>query len=151
MATQKQKKDTPDLVINDDFSYISDKDGKTYTMTLKEQLFCDYYLEFKGDGVDAVYEAGYEVKNAKVAAAISYENLRKPNLIAYIDSKLEECGFNDESVKKQHLFLLNQHADFKTKAKAIDMFYRLKGDYAPEKKEISGTLNLSDLFTKANE
>lgn len=122
-----------ELIINPDFSYVSPKDGKTYKMTIKEKLFCDYYLDFKGDGVDAVFEAGYEAKNAMVAAAISYENLRKPNLIAYINSKLEEAGFNDDEVYKQHLFLLNQHADLKTKAKAVEMYYKLKGINAPEK------------------
>lgn len=126
--------DTEDaLIINDDFSYISPKDGKTYRMTIKERLFCDAYLEFKGDGVDAVFEAGYKAKNALVAAAIAHENLRKPNLIAYINSKLEEAGFNDDEVYKQHLFLLNQHSDFKSKAKAIEMYYKLKGSFAPEK------------------
>lgn len=121
--------------VNDDFSYISKADGKTYTMSVKERLFADYYLTFKGDGIQAVYEAGYNPKNSLVASAISYQNLRKPHILAYVNSKLEEYGFNDENVTRQHLFLLNQHADLKTKAKAIDMHYKLKGSYAPEKSQ----------------
>lgn len=119
-------------VINEDFSFVSPADGKTYKLTFKEREFCEYYLEFKGDGVDAVLEV-FDVTNPKVAAAMAYEYLRKPHLIAYINSKLEEYGFNDDNVLKQHLFLLNQDADLKSKSKAIDMFYRLKGTYAPEK------------------
>lgn len=118
--------------INDDFSFVSPADGKTYRMTLKERTFCETYLEFKGDGVDAIMEV-YDVSNPKVAAAMSYEYLRKPHLFAYINSKLEEYGFNDENVLKQHLFLLNQDADLKSKAKAVEMFYKLKGMNAPEK------------------
>lgn len=133
---KNRKYSAEDVVVNDDFSFVSPSDGKTYKMTLKEQSFCEAYLEFKGDGVDAVFEAGYEAKNALVAAGIAYENLRKPNLIAYINSKLEEYGFNDDAVFKQHLYVLQQHADLKSKVKAIDMFYKLKGTYAPEKKHV---------------
>lgn len=141
---KKRNYNPEDIEINADFSYVSPADGKTYRMTIKEKSFCDAYLEFKGDGVDAVYEAGYEVKNALVAAAISHENLRKPNLIAYINAQLEEAGFNDDHVYKQHLFLVNQHADLKSKAKGIEMFYKLKGSYAPEKSEVKVTETVDD-------
>lgn len=114
-------------ILNEDFSYVSPADGKTYTMTMKERLFADYYLEFFGNGVQAVFNAGYDVKNARVAAAIAYENLRKPHIIGYINSLLEERGFNDDNVEKQHMFILQQHADLKVKAKAIEMYYKLRG------------------------
>lgn len=117
------------IQVKDDFSYTSPKDGKTYTLTLKEKIFSEAYLEFGGNGVQAVFKAGYKVKNALVASAIAYENLRKPNIIAYVDSLLEQYGFNDDNVEKQHLFLLNQFGDLKTKAKAIEMFYRLQGKF----------------------
>lgn len=155
MATIKNRKLAKES-INEDFSYTSPLDGKTYTLTLKERLFCDAYLDFKGDGVQAIFEAGYDVKNAKVAAAMAWENLRKPNLMAYINSKLEEAGFNDDEAYKQHLFLLNQHSDLKSKAKAIDMYYRLKGTYAPEKKvnlnlEVDVTPEIKALTKELNE
>lgn len=119
-------------------------DGKRYRMSLQEKGFCEDYLEFSGNGTEAAYE-NYECKNMKVAAAIAYENLRKPHIIAYIDSKLEEYGFNDENVKKQHLFTLQQFADLAQKNKAIDMFYKLKGSYAPEK-SLVGILNISRIL-----
>lgn len=131
MSKTKQK--AVEVIVNDDFSYISPKDGKTYKMSFKERAFCDSYLDFKGNGVEAIYEAGYEVKSALVAAAMASDMLRKPNITAYINSKLEEAGLNDDDAFKQHLFLLNQHADLKSKAKAVDMYYKLKGTYAPEK------------------
>lgn len=108
-------------------------DGIEYTLTLKEKLFCEYYLKFKGSGIDAIYEAGYKPKNARVAASMAYENLIKPDISAYITLKLEEFGFNDDSVTKQHLYLINQFGDLNAKKGAIDMFYKLKGKYAPEK------------------
>lgn len=158
MPRKKQPK-LSEIELKDDFSYVSPKDGKTYSMTLKEKLFCDAYLEFKGDGVDAVFEAGYEAKNAKVAAVIAWENLRKPNLIAYVNSKLEEYGFNDDEAFKQHLFLLNQHSDLKSKAKAVELYYKLKGSFAPEKTanlniNLEGDLNdprIKELTEKLNQ
>ncbi len=117
---------------------------KKYRLSLQEKKFCEDYLEFKGNGTEAAMN-NYKCKNFMVAAAIAYENLRKPQIIAYIDSKLEEYGFNDENVKKQHLFTLQQFADLAQKNKAIDMFYKIKGKYAPEKVEITKKVDVSEL------
>ena len=118
-------------------------DGKRYRLSQQEKKFCEDYLEFKGNGTEAAWE-NYKCKNMKVASAIAYENLRKPQIIAYVDLKLEDYGFNDENVKKQHLFTLQQFADLAQKNKAIDMFYKLKGSYAPE--EIKVKLNIGKVL-----
>ena len=107
-------------------------DNKNYRLSTKEKMFCEAYLEFGASGIDAVYKAGYKPKNAMVAGAMAYEYLKKPQIFNYINLKLEEYGFSDDSVEKQHLFLLNQDADLKSKAKAIEMFYRKRGKYQPE-------------------
>ena len=73
--------------------------------------------------------------------------LTKVNIFTYINLKLEEFGFSDDSVDKQHLFLLNQHTDLKTKAKAIDMFYKLRGRYAPDKGEVKVVEEFSNYST----
>ncbi len=126
------------------FFKFKGNDGKIYRMTLKEKDFCERYLDFSGNGVEAA-SAVYECKNARVAASVASEYLTKPNIIAYIDLKLEERGFCDENVKKQHLFTLNQFADLGAKNKAIDMFYKLKGEYAPEKLQVEHEFdNVSD-------
>lgn len=111
-------------------------DGIEYSLTLKEKAFCEAYLDHRGNGVKAAIKAGYKVKNRLVAAAIATENLSKPHIFQYVALKLEEYGFTDAGVEKQHLFLLNQHADLKSKAKAVDMFYKRRGAYAPTKLEV---------------
>lgn len=111
-------------------------DGKSYQLTLKEQMFCKLYLETKGNGTEAAYQV-YKCKNRMVAAAVAYEYLRKPQIVAYVNALLEQYGFNDDNVTKQHLFTLNQYGDLNAKNKAIDMFYKLKGNYAPEKLAVS--------------
>lgn len=111
------------------------KDGKEYSMTEQQKKFCDAYLAFGAKGVDAVYEAGYKPKNVNVAYSISSENLRKPEIFNYINSKYEEFGFNDEDVLKEHLFLIKQQGDLGSKARGIDMYYKKTGGYAEEKHE----------------
>ena len=46
-----------------------------------------------------------------------------------IDDILNERGFTDESVKKEHFKILKQDEDKAIKARGIDMFYKLKGKY----------------------
>lgn len=52
--------------------------------------------------------------------------LTSDNIIQRINGLLEEDGFNDQNVDKQHLFLINQHADLSTKMKGIEHYNKLK-------------------------
>ena len=120
-------------------------DGKEYSLTLQQKLFVEEYLEWKGDGVEAIIEAGYNVNyknkkgedtgvpNRKLAAVIASQNLIKLNICAYVTLKLDEYGFNDDNIAKQHLFLINQFADLNAKKGGIDMFYKRFGKYAAKK------------------
>lgn len=125
-------------------------DGIEYDLSFKQKLFAEGYLKHKGNGVDAVIYAGYDVRkkyqggnpinnvfNRKLAKVIASENLTKPNLMAYIQTLYERYGFTDEAVEREHLFLINQQADLKTKAKAIDMFYNLKSRYPAKKMDLT--------------
>lgn len=44
-----------------------------------------------------------------------------------------------------------EELDTQAVSKGLDMAYKLKGSYAPEKKEIKGTISLTDLFSKSKE
>jgi hypothetical protein len=112
------------------FEFIGN-DNKKYRLTLKEKLFCERYLDYTGNGAEAAWSV-YKCKTIRIAASLAYENLIKPHIMAYVDKRIEDIGFNDDNVKKQHLFTLNQFSDLSAKNKAIDMFYRVKGQYAPE-------------------
>lgn len=118
--------------------YTYEYKGEEYTLNEKEKKFCDAYLIFGAKGVDAVYEAGYDVANIKVAYAIASENLRKPKIFNYISMHYEEHGFNDEDVTREHLFLIKQDAELAAKAKGLDMYYKKKGLYAPDKVQHTG-------------
>lgn len=138
---KKGKMDQEEVEVNPDYSYQG-SDGKTYQFSLQLKKFCDSYLELYGSGVDAIYAAGYKPADRKVAAVMAYEFLRYPHCIAYINDHLVEYGFSDTNVEKQHLFIMNQHADFQAKSKAIDMYYKLTGKYAAEKRDLKGEVTV---------
>ena len=56
------------------------------SLTLKQKEFADYYLEC-GNATEAAKRAGY---SEKTAYAIGNENLKKPEIKAYIDERLAE-------------------------------------------------------------
>jgi len=152
----------PRVIVNEDFSFIG-KDGKTYTLQPKQKLFADFYLDFGGDRIEAIIEAGYDVNyknnkgedtgvpNRKLCSVMAYEFLTYPHISSYINARMAEMGFNKENVEEQHLFLLNQHADLKTKAKAVDMYYKVKGRYPKEPKTVNNlnVFSLADLADKS--
>lgn len=107
------------------------KDGREYKLTFKEKLFVEKYLEAYANGTEAMMQV-YDVKNRKVAAAMAAEYLRKPNIYSYVNYLMEEYGYNDDNVEKQHLFLLNQASDLKSKAKAVEMFHKLRKKYGDD-------------------
>ena len=104
-------------------------------LSLKQKLFCQAYVETLGNGAEAVTKAGYALSrkgghpDRNLAKSIASENLTKPDILAYINTLLEKAGLNDQNVSAQHWFLVNQNADLSVKAKAIDMYYKLKGKY----------------------
>lgn len=55
-------------------------------LTLKQKEFADYYLEC-GNATEAAKRAGYSEKTAGI---IGFENLKKPNISAYINERLAE-------------------------------------------------------------
>jgi hypothetical protein len=85
------------------------------------------------------------------AMACSSRLLSNVKIIERINSLLETGGFTDTNVDKQHLFLINQHADLKTKMNAIKEFNTLKGRIKT-KIEHSGFIDIPyDKQAKANE
>ena len=106
-------------------------------LNLKREAFCQLYVngdkELFGNGVQCyieVYEPDQSKPNwYKTASASSSRMLANVKIINRITELLEEKGFNDENVSKQHLFLINQFVYLKTKKGAIDSYYKVKGKF----------------------
>lgn len=105
-------------------------------LTLKQEKFCNFYIsdDFYGNGTGAylkVYGAWYKKKYGKVLKEKSAREsasrlLRSVNICQRIAGLLDNAGFNDENVDKQHLFLINQHAELNTKLGAIKEYNTVK-------------------------
>lgn len=152
-ATPKTEPKKPE----DKLFFFKGLDGKDYKLNLRQKLFVEFYLSLHGNAMEAVIEAGYNVYyerggiNKNLARSIGSENLTKPAIIAYVNLKLSEYGYDDENVKKQHLFLLNQFGDLSAKAKGIDMYYKIKGEYAAEKADKKTNEKLEGFLDKLSQ
>ena len=127
-------------------------------LTLQQEEFCQVYtshdremfgngfacyMEVYGDEYAAKHDGRFlKPENARSKAS---QLLTKVNIIARINALLEEGGFNDQNVDKQHLFLLNQHGDLRTKMSAIKEYNAVKGRVT-KKLEHSGSIDLEGLL-----
>lgn len=104
----------------------------------RQEEFCQAYIgkdtELFGNGVQCylqVYGSEYLLLYKKnmtyqVAMVNASRLLSNAKIIKRINELLETGGFNDENIDKQHLFLINQHADFRSKLGAIKEYNALK-------------------------
>lgn len=77
------------------FLYIKERCWKMAKLTVKQQRFADEYI-ICGNATEAAKKAGYSKKTARF---IGNENLTKPNIKTYIDSRLKEL--EDKQIAKQ--------------------------------------------------
>ena len=107
------------------------------TLTRKKKGFIKDYIE-TGIGSLAV-KRNYDVKDDRSARAFASELLTDPRVKAAIADALP-----DELLTEKHLALLNKmtgnEIDVQAVSKGLDLAYKLKGSYAPEK---SATLNVN--------
>jgi hypothetical protein len=85
--------------------------------------------------------ATYDTDDSRTAHAIASENLRKPAIQAAVAQLLDAGGLSDEKLLAIHAHYLGLYTSENPRMKAIglnalDMAYRLKGAYAPERHRI---------------
>lgn len=163
-ASEKPRKKKDDQVVKKrrlgPFSFKA-TDGKQYRLTSKQKHWCDIYLEKGANFTIASLEA-YKVTNKHLckipwkllsdkekrrriatentASHIGAENLRKLPIKNYIDKILSDEGYTDEVVRLEHFKNIKQDKNLPAKNQAIDMYYKKKGAYAPEKSESQVTV-----------
>lgn len=101
-------------------------------MTFKQKTFIKRYIENAGNGTRAALEV-YDTNDPNVAAVISSENLRKPNIQQAIHQALEAEGLTPRSsikyLKEAMLSGLGQKATNSDTLRGLDMLYKLQGAY----------------------
>lgn len=131
---------------------FTDLEGKVHTLTDLEYKFADLCVGLDKSPFQCVIEAGFDVYkdgklNKGLAWSMAHEYLNKPKIRAYINKQLESVKLTREVVMLELAQLLVQKIDLKSKSKAMDMYFKITGDYAPEKvrhlmdEEITEALN----------
>lgn len=139
--TPKPPRHDPKKVTRKQIFTFKGEDKKEYSLTLQQKLFAELFCDTSMNGVTAIIGAGYNVEgkgggiNYKLAAVMAKENLLKPNISAYITVLLERYGLTDDNLDKQTLGVVNQWGDLNAKIRAIDIFHKKRGSYAPDKVE----------------
>lgn len=114
----------------------------------KWEIFCQAWVDTLGNGTQSALEAfdisGKEFcetdwkdlseenkisrrKAEATAANMAREYLRKPEIRKRCSEIMEERGFNDAEVEKEHYKLIKQDSDWGVKRAAIRDYYQLKG------------------------
>ncbi len=69
--------------------FVNDKGSKS-KLTMKQKAFADYYIE-TGNATEAALRAGY---SKKTSYSIGNENLKKPEVLSYINERVQEIEDN---------------------------------------------------------
>jgi hypothetical protein len=115
------------------------------SLSVKQRRFVAEYAR-AGNGTQAALIA-YDTDDPHTAHSIASENLRKPAIQDAVAELLDAGGLSDEKLLTIHAYYLGLcgSADPRLKAiglKALDMAYRLKGAYAPERHRIEAETHL---------
>ena len=109
-------------------------------LTKKEKGFVKAIVK-GSNGVEAAL-ANYDTESYSTAGVIASENLKKPKIVNAIEEALPDELL--DTVHREGLFaskpffndngeLIAEEADFNVRAKYLDMAYKRKGSYAPDK------------------
>ena len=127
-------------------------------LNLKQEKFCQLFTspdsDFFGNGTQSYIEA-YEPKQVgnwyNSARADASRMLTRDNVCKRINELLETGGFNDENVDKQHMFLLNQFADLKSKLGAIKEYNALKQRVVSKQVNLNVDVNVDSSLKELTE
>ena len=111
-------------------------------LTVKQKAFCDYYL-MSGNATQSAIKAGYSEASAYSTA---HSNLKKPDVIKYIQSKNKELDKKlIADMNEVQAFwaetMRNEEYQIDDRLRASDLIARSNGAYL-ERVEQSGELNL---------
>lgn len=133
---------------------FTDLEGKKHSLTKLQYTFADLCIGLDKSPFDCVIEAGFNVfddqgkLNKGLTWSIANQYLNMPKIRAYINKELASVKLNKEAVMLELAQMLLQKVDYRTKAKAMDMYFKLTGEYAPDKHEHQFNKELQEAMEK---
>lgn len=110
------------------------EDGRRYSISPEEKIFCEKYIEFQGNCTEAMLAAGLGKGSRRSIAAIGGWMLSKPYISQFLKlilhNRISVSNENEsEIVRKQLLFLITQNQNLGAKMKAIRLYNKLARRY----------------------
>lgn len=106
-----------------------------FTNDLKLKRKAHIYVDTIKNG-GTLTEAGVRIwpkQKAEVARVSMSQDLQKPNVQRTILQVMREQGMTDEFLVREHNKVITQDEQLGAKNVALDMAYKLKGAYAPDR------------------
>lgn len=130
---------------------------KKINLTLKEQKFLENYIKNGGNRAKAVIDAGYEIgskggnpKNTKtIASTIGANILTKMEKDKKLRDILADYGITQDLILDKFKMLLNS-TDQRVVYQILDLYMKLKGEYADPKLRIGKLEDLDDILTETD-
>jgi len=124
-------------------------------LTKKQKGFVKDYVKTGIGEIAALNNYDIQAKDkGEVARSIACENLTKPYIVKAIENIADKIP--NELLVEKHLELLNKEdvlrgIDVNAVKAGLDMAYKLKGSYAPEKHLIKSKIDFSNLENLSND
>jgi len=105
-------------------------------MELKTKAFAREYIKnnFNGTKTALKFAKKGKLMNKNTANAIASENLRKPIYQKAIIEAMEDIKLDDTLINKITKRNIKQKSSISASNQAIDMYHKIKSNYAPERK-----------------
>lgn len=143
------------------------KKEKIIKLPYKQELFCRYFIETQGNKTRSALMAfditdrelalawmdkGFLADDEKARAMQVYytasgmgaDYYDKPQIKERVDELIRNEYFTDATVQREHTKLILQDGDLSTKKGGVEMYYKLRGKFAPEKVETKHIIDLPD-------
>lgn len=122
------------------------KDPKEHTVNrtirsrFKRRILINSFV-FEGKSIEQ------SAKDAGFTKRVAEEVLKEKKTYTMLKDIMDEMGLSDKDLATKHKELLDaknskKHPDYQTQTKALDMAYKIKGSYAPEKQEQVGGITV---------
>lgn len=106
------------------------------SVTYRQRLVASKMVENGGNIGKAMIAAGYSPATAKTPKKLTETKGWK---------ELMSKNFSEVNVMNHHLFLINQFANLSVKARAIDLYYKLKGKYSTGKHQTGSEIKVVEV------